>query len=187
MTTSSDEIAAATPPADEQDPAVAAFLGSLVADAIAMPGHWYYDTAALDRDYPDLGSLAAAAPYLAPRNPHPGSILWRSQWTPASSKFDILREQAAYWGQRGIHYHQFLAAGENTLNHRLAAELFHMVRRDRGYDSGKWLDRYVALMLEPGWHRDTYVRNTTGISSPTWRLAASLSTAASVTSTLAVS
>ena len=157
MTTSSDEIAAATPPADEQDPAVAAFLGSLVADAIAMLGHWYYDTAALDRDYPDLGSLAAAAPYLAPRNPHPGSILWRSQWTPASSKFDILREQAAYWGQRGIHYHQFLAAGENTLNHRLAAELFHMVRRDRGYDSGKWLDRYVALMLEPGWHRDTYV------------------------------
>ena len=36
--------------------------------------------------------------------------------------------------RRGIHYHQFLAAGENTLNYRLAVELFLMVRRDRGYD-----------------------------------------------------
>ncbi|MFQ3224719.1 MAG: ADP-ribosyl-[dinitrogen reductase] hydrolase [Lentimonas sp.] len=31
-----------------------AMLGSLVADAFAMPVHWHYDTAALDRDYPNL-------------------------------------------------------------------------------------------------------------------------------------
>lgn len=143
------------------DPATRAFLGSLVADALAMPVHWYYDQAALDHDYPGLEAAAQGAagapPYLAPRNPHSGSILWRSQWTPPSPKFDILREQAAFWGRRGVHYHQFLAAGENTLNFRLATELLQLVRRVREYDAERWLERYVALMLEPGWHRDTYV------------------------------
>jgi ADP-ribosylglycohydrolase len=135
------------------------FLGSLVADAVAMPVHWYYDQPAIDRDYPDLveSGSSGEARYAAPRNPHPDSILWRSQWTPTSPKYDILREQAEHWGKHGTHYHQFLSAGENTLNYRLAAELFEMVRRDRHYDPEKWLDRYVSLMLEPDWHRDTYV------------------------------
>ena len=131
-----------------------AFLGSLVADAIAMPVHWYYNQQAIDRDYPSLGTTAA---YLAPRNPHADSILWRSSFTPPNEKTDILREQAQYWGQRGIHYHQFLAAGENTLNYQLAVELYGFVRSRRDYDAEQWLDRYVAFMLTPGRHRDTYV------------------------------
>jgi ADP-ribosyl-[dinitrogen reductase] hydrolase len=44
-----------------------AFLGSLVADAVSMPVHWYYDTTALKRDYGVINT------YLAPRNPHPDS------------------------------------------------------------------------------------------------------------------
>jgi ADP-ribosyl-[dinitrogen reductase] hydrolase len=137
-----------------------AFLGSLVADAVAMPVHWYYDPSALDRDYPELAA-AMADPrlpvYLPPRNPHPDSILWRSQWNPPSPRFDILREQAAFWGRRGIHYHQFLAAGDNTLNFLLAAELHAMVQQSRDYDPERWLDHYVAFMLTPGRHHDTYV------------------------------
>ena len=156
MTSPTDSVADATPV-----PATRAFLGSLVADALAMPVHWYYDQAALDHDYPGLEAAARGtadeSPYLAPHNPHSGSILWRSQWTPPSPKFDILREQAAFWGKRGVHYHQFLAAGENTLNFRLATELLELVRRHREYDPERWLERYVTLMLEPGWHRDTYV------------------------------
>ena len=128
-----------------------ALLGALVADAVAMPVHWYYDQRALDRDYGTIDG------YREPRSPHPDSILWRSQWTPPSAKFDILREQAAHWGKRGVHYHQFLAAGENTLNFRLAVELYEFVRRHGNEDPERWLDRYVAVMLEPGWHRDTYV------------------------------
>ena len=128
-----------------------AFLGALIADAVAMPVHWYYDQRALERDY---GTITG---YLAPHNPHPDSILWRSQWTPPSAKFDILREQAASWGKRGVHYHQFLAAGDNTVNFQLAVELHDLVRRDRDYDPERWLDRYVAFMLESGRHRDTYV------------------------------
>lgn len=148
-----------SPSAAPFEPAVASLLGALAADAVAMPVHWYYDRGALDRDQPDLMAAAKTAdgPYLAPRSPHPDSILWRSQWTPPGPDFDILREQAAHWGRRGVHYHQFLAAGENTLNARLAVELFALVRRDRSHDPERWLERYVALMLTPGWHHDTYV------------------------------
>lgn len=146
-----------TSQANGADRAHAAFLGSLVADAVSMPVHWYYDRGALDRDYPELLEPADTLRYLPPRSPHPDSILWRSQWKPPIATCDILREQAEFWGRRGVHYHQFLAAGENTLNFRLATELLHLLRRDRAHDPERWLDHYVAFMLEPGRHRDTYV------------------------------
>lgn len=132
-------------------PSTDAYLGSLVADAVAMPVHWYYDRAALARDYGQVRS------YLAPKNPHPGSILWRSAYTPLNERGDILHEQARYWGQRGVHYHQFLAAGENTLNFQLAARLYEQTRRLGRYDADTWLEEYVRFMLTPGSHHDTYV------------------------------
>lgn len=128
-----------------------AFLGSLVADALAMPGHWYYDREALRNDYGRLDS------YRTPRNPHPGSILWRSSYTPVNERADILREQARFWGQPGIHYHQFLEAGENTINFRLAHELYRQVLQQGEYDPEVWAQRYIDCMLTPGWHRDTYL------------------------------
>ncbi|MEO1992131.1 MAG: ADP-ribosylglycohydrolase family protein [Pirellulales bacterium] len=137
-----------------QSSARSAFLGSLVADAFSMPVHWYYNQQLIDSDYPDL---IRSSGYLSPKNPHPDSILWRSQYSPPSQKFDILREQSQYWGQRGIHYHQFLSAGENTLNFRLAAILFDQICRQRDYDPEAWLDRYITFMLTPGQHNDTYL------------------------------
>jgi ADP-ribosylglycohydrolase len=128
-----------------------AFQGSLSADALAMPVHWYYDRAALRHDY------GLVDHFIAPKNPHPGSILWRSTYQPPNEKGDILREQAEYWGKPGIHYHQFLSAGENTLNFRLARELHRHVTERGSYDPDAWLQLYIDRMLEPGWHRDTYV------------------------------
>ena len=128
-----------------------AYLGSLVADAVAMPVHWYYDRDALRAEY---GGITG---YLAPKNPHTGSILWRSQYTALNEKGEILHDQAQYWGQRGIHYHQFLKAGENTLNYQLAAELVKLCEKNGGYDPDEWLARYIDFMLTPGSHRDTYV------------------------------
>lgn len=128
-----------------------AYLGSLAADALAMPVHWYYDTVALRRDY------GLVDHFMDPKNPHPGSILWRSQYHPLNERGDILRDQAQYWGERGIHYHQFLKAGQNTLNFRLARELHDLAKEQGGYDPDAWLERYIARMLEPGWHRDTYL------------------------------
>lgn len=128
-----------------------AFVGSLVADAAAMPVHWYYDTAALDRDFPDFELFEA------PQERHPDSILWRSKYVARNADADILHDQAAYWGKRGIHYHQFLRAGENTLNFRLATELYRQICQEGSYDPDRWLETYVKLMRTRGWHSDTYV------------------------------
>ncbi len=127
-----------------------AFLGSLVGDAIAMPVHWYYDRNALDRDYGDFEE------YLAPRNPHPDSILWRSSFDPIGPKADILGVQAKYWGKKGIHYHQFLQSGENTLNLKLSVDLYRWIILHGKFDLNAWLNRYAEVMLTPGWHNDTY-------------------------------
>jgi len=126
-------------------------LGALVADAVSMPVHWYYDTGALDRDYPDLES------YQRPKNPHPDSILWRSKYTPRNKDGDILHDQAKYWGQRGVHYHQFLPAGDNTVNFLLGAQLYRSVVATGRYDRDTWLGIYIDSMRTPGWHRDTYL------------------------------
>ena len=50
----------------------AAYYGSLITDAFAMPVHWYYNREALDEDYPELNA------YADPPSHHPDSILWRS-------------------------------------------------------------------------------------------------------------
>jgi ADP-ribosyl-[dinitrogen reductase] hydrolase len=126
-------------------------VGSLAADAVAMPVHWYYDRAALQRDYGTIKS------YLAPQNPHPDSILWRSAYTPINEKGEILHDQAIYWGQRGVHYHQFLQAGQNTLNFQLSRVLYDQIKARGTYDTEAWLETYIDFMLTPGRHRDTYV------------------------------
>lgn len=130
---------------------VNAFQGALVADALSMPVHWYYDRLALRRDYGRVDR------YLPPRNPHPNSILHRSSYLPVSPAADILHDQAKYWGQAGVHYHQHLRAGENTLNYQLARALYRQIRANGGYDSAAWLRLYCDCMRLPGWHRDTYV------------------------------
>jgi ADP-ribosyl-[dinitrogen reductase] hydrolase len=118
---------------------------------LAMPVHWYYDRQALQRDYGMVDH------FMKPKNPHPGSILWRSSYEALNEKGDILREQSQYWGKPGIHYHQFLEAGENTINFKLAAELYQFVKAQGGYDADAWLEHYIEVMLTPGWNRDTYL------------------------------
>ena len=128
-----------------------ALYGLFIGDALAMPVHWYYDTLALQRDY------GRVTDYLAPRNPHPDSILWRSTYRPVNEKGEILHDQAQYWGKRGVHYHQFLQAGENTLNLKLCDLLIESLNANRGYSAHDYLKRYIAFMTTPGSHRDTYV------------------------------
>jgi ADP-ribosyl-[dinitrogen reductase] hydrolase len=137
--------------ADLQSRQKGAVLGMLIGDALAMPVHWYYDRQALYRDY---GHITG---YLAPKNPHPDSILWRSVYEVTDRSADILHDQRKYWGQHGIHYHQFLKAGENTLNVKLCALLIDTIVENGTYDSDIYLDRYIDFMTTPGRHEDTYV------------------------------
>ncbi|WP_419658066.1 putative ADP-ribosylglycohydrolase [Desulfosarcina variabilis str. Montpellier] len=128
-----------------------AILGMFIGDALAMPVHWYYDRRALYRDY------GRVTDYQAPRNPHPDSILWRSAYEAANPSADILHDQKKYWGRHGVHYHQFLKAGENTLNLKLCAQLIDSIVENGTYDSDAFLKRYIDFMTTPGRHRDTYV------------------------------
>ena len=132
------------------DRVAGALYGLYIGDALAMPVHWYYDTKALRQDYGEVRD------YLSPKNPHPDSILWRSFYKPAHPSADILHDQARYWGKKGIHYHQFLEAGENTLNVQLAAELLDVLGGDRDYSPQRWLEHFVSFLTTPGNHRDTY-------------------------------
>ncbi len=128
-----------------------ALLGLFLGDALAMPVHWYCDRQALRNDYGEVRDL------LAPRNPHPSSILHRSKYEPLNEEADILHDQAQYWGQHGVHYHQNLMAGENTLNLRLVQVLLAQLHETGRYDANEYLERMVAFMRDPYSHNDTYV------------------------------
>lgn len=132
-----------------------ALWGQFIGDALAMPVHWYYNTAALRRDY---GTVTG---YVAPKHPHTDSIFWRSRYVAANARGEILHDKARFWGAEGgpgVHYHGFLGAGENTLNFQLAAELLESLAANGGrYDRTDYTRRYLDFMLTPGRHQDTYV------------------------------
>ena len=128
-----------------------ALLGALAADALSMPGHWYYDRLALRRDYGRLDH------YTAPIHPHADSILWRSKYTALNPLGEILHDQAVHWGIQGTHYHAQLQAGENTLNFQLAVELYEQVLAQKSYSPDLWLNLYIDFLRTPGCHRDTYL------------------------------
>ena len=119
-----------------------------------MPVHWYYDTYALKKDYGEVRD------FMTPKNPHPNSILWRSKYQAPNSQGEILHDQAQYWGQRGIHYHQFLKAGENTVNTQLCHQVMNMIQELGEYDLQEWSRRYIHFMTAPGCRNDTYLEET---------------------------
>ena len=125
--------------------------GLCIGDALAMPVHWYYNRLALYETY------GRVTDYLTPRNPHVDSILWRSSYAASDSKGEILHDQAQFWGKKGIHYHQFLKAGENTLNVKLCRLVIESMNQSGTYDADDFLKRYIAFMTTPGNHQDTYI------------------------------
>lgn len=127
------------------------YVGSSVADAVAMPVHWYYDLNDMDAVYGRVNH------YRAPLTPHNESILERSQYQARNAKGEILHNQAVFWGRTGVHYHQFLPAGGSTLNFQLSAELLSFVSVQGYYSTESWLEHYVKRMLTPGWHNDTFL------------------------------
>lgn len=139
------------PDADLQDRVHGAILGLLIGDALAMPVHWYYNRAALRSDY------GTVSDFVEPQSTHPDSIFWRSQWEAPRADLDILGDQREFWGRRGVHYHQNLRAGENTLTAKLAMEVWASLQERGGYDRDDYLKRYVDLLTHPERHRDTYI------------------------------
>jgi ADP-ribosylglycohydrolase len=126
-------------------------FGAFIADALAMPVHYYYETDKLRRDY------GRVEEYVAPKNPHADSFMGEATYKAPNPRGEILHDQAKYWGQDGIHYHQLLQPGENTLNLQLARGVWDGLREDIDYDVDLQVERYIKFMTTPGRHRDTYI------------------------------
>lgn len=149
----------------------AALQLAFVGDSLAAPAHWYYRPAEILRDFPPLG-IQELRPCPAR---HPGAIMslhstkrggrsgrGKTNAKPAAEIIGevILKGRRDYWKQSGTHYHRELPAGENTLNAWCARWLTEDLTEHGGYDSERWLARYIDRMTaDPPAHPDTYAES----------------------------
>ena len=138
-----------------------ALWGMFVGDALAMPVHWYYNVAALQRDFGTIRD------YQAPKDFHPGSIMSLSSTGRAGRGSQegevvggvILKGKKPYWGQPHTHYHRGMQPGDNTLNLLCVRVLIRAMNAAGRYDPADFLRDYVAFMTAPDSHNDTYAES----------------------------
>ncbi|KAL4220406.1 hypothetical protein ACF0H5_020809 [Mactra antiquata] len=150
-----------------------AIYGALIADALSMPVHWYYNPGDIKSGY---GSWLTG--YVAPNKRHPSSIMslsavdgsGRTGWHKKSKQIVgsvILHDKLKYWqGDRTTHYHQGMRPGDNTLNSVMILEVLKTIQRvDPKVNKpsrevrGQVLQDYVKFMTTPGSHNDTYAES----------------------------
>ncbi|KAK9804892.1 hypothetical protein WJX72_010538 [[Myrmecia] bisecta] len=138
-----------------------ALWGIFIADSLSMPVHWYYDTRQLQRDF---GFITG---YHGPKAKHPGSIMSVSN-TGGHGRGgqegrvvgDIINHgKRERWGKPGVHYHEGMQAGANTLNALCARVTVRSMTKAKGYSSQQFLADYVKFMTTPGSHDDTYAES----------------------------
>ena len=152
--------------------AQSALRNLFVADALAMPVHWYYNPMDIERQFPGGITQFEAAPDF-----HPSSIMslhstsqggrtsaarGRSHGKPKQIVGDvILKGRAKHWGKANTHYHHGMQAGDNTLNAHCARTLMRTLAKSAGeYDSASYLEAYIALLTaDPAQHPDTYAES----------------------------
>ena len=133
-----------------------------IADALAMPVHWYYDPSDIPRQFPGGIQRFEAAPARHPSsimNLHSTSGGGRGGQSGSVVGDVILKGKKSLWGRQGIHYHHGMPAGENTLNAHCARL---MLRHLDGhpYDGPSFLEAYVEFMTaDPPQHPDTYAES----------------------------
>ena len=138
-----------------------ALWGLFVGDALAMPVHWYYDVAALHRDFGTIRD------YQAPKDFHPSSIMSLASTARAGRGSQegevvggvILKGKKQYWGRPNTHYHRGMRAGDNTLNLLCVRVLIRAMNAAGCYDPADFLRDYVAFMTAPDSHNDTYAES----------------------------
>lgn len=159
-----------------------ALWGMFVADALAMPVHWYYN-----RDNIKAEFEGGITKFEAPRHPHPEAFMVGMTYMPDldaarqyGRPFDILHDHARFYqtsfstleftsdareSEHGnattkpherYHYHHGLGRGENTLNAHLARVLMRCVIKHERYDPNAFLSGMIEHMTTPGRNRDPY-------------------------------
>lgn len=145
-----------------------ALRGLFLGDALAMPVHWFYNTADIDAAFPEgIRGLEAPPPH------HPSSIMSLHSTRSGGRRNAggqeaaevvgeiILKDKRGFWNRPNVHYHQGMLAGENTLNAHCTLALIQSMAENAGrYDRQRFLDAYVALMTtDPPQHPDTYAES----------------------------
>lgn len=148
--------------------AAAALQQSFIADALAMPVHWFYNPSDIYKLFPGGIKKFEAAPEF-----HPSSIM-NLHSTSAGGRGAqqvnnmpqvvgdiILKGRQQYWGIANQHYHRAMTAGENTLNLHCMRVVMRSINSNHGrYDSAIFLRDYIAFMTaETPQHPDTYAES----------------------------
>ena len=139
-----------------------------VADALAMPVHWYYRPYDIQLQFPGGITDFEAAP-----NYHPSSIMSlhstngggrRSKESKNQKEIIgdvILKGKRDKWGIANTHYHQGMPAGSNTLNaHCARAVTRSLTANSAKYSQDAFIESYISLLTsDPPKHPDTYAES----------------------------
>lgn len=159
-----------------------ALWGLFVADALAMPAHWFYTLETLYDTF--NGGLTG---YVSPPHPHPESFMVGMDYKPDVARakelgrpYDILHKHARFYDttygeltiqlseresghghdappvQERYHYHHGLRAGENTLGAHLVRVFLRAVAGQGRYDPEAFLQGFIEHLTTPGRNKDPY-------------------------------
>lgn len=144
-----------------------ALWGAFIADAMAMPTHWYYGGPRQVRD--DFGgpiTTYTTAVTAQGKRSSSNSIMALSNTGGAgrgSDKGDIIGDvinhgKKKYWARdQNYHYHHTLQKGENTLEAQLMRLMMRSIVSNHGvFDQTRFREEYVEYMTTPGSHNDSY-------------------------------
>jgi ADP-ribosylglycohydrolase len=149
---------------------------SFIADALAMPVHWYYQPMEIERAFTGGIQRFEAAPEFHPssimslHSKHKGGRQSNDRSSKGHSANDqspqvvgdiILKDKAQFWDKPNVHYHQGMQAGENTLNAHCARVVMRtLASSPQPYDRQAFVNAYIDFMtMTPAAHPDTYAES----------------------------
>lgn len=159
-----------------------ALWGALMADALAMPVHWFYSKESIREQFPE-----GIDGFKAPPHPHPDAFMVGMSYHPdvehaksigrsydilhdhalfyrtpyAKFEFDVSAREAAHGNatpesEQRYHYHHGLQAGDNTLGASLLRILMRSVISRGGYSQEGFLQDFIDWMTHPRENADPY-------------------------------
>ena len=142
-------------------------FGLLIADALAMPSHWFYGG-----EHQIISMYGhRLSGYEQPITKLPGSIMSLSNTGGAGRGGAegtiigdvIFHGKKKFWERGGnFHYHQGMAAGDNTLEALLMRRVVNVTAASGGGAEGatfnpeRIIEDYIQFMTTPNTHNDTY-------------------------------
>ena len=159
-----------------------ALWGAFIADAMAMPVHWYYQ-----RKYIKEGFEGGITKYEDAPHPHPESFMVGMFYHPNIAKakelgrpFDIVHKHIRFYNtnyndldiklsvhegehknampekSERYHYHHGLKAGDNTLGANLIRVLMRSVIKEGLYKQETFIEDFINYLTTPNLNNDPY-------------------------------